>query len=76
LFAGCGGSSTGYRLAGGKVLAINEFIAGNNMARKKPKTINKESRCVRISFNLPTIRLSREVIPLLKGHLPARRLFV
>lgn len=26
LFAGCGGSSTGYRLAGGKVLAINEFI--------------------------------------------------
>jgi len=25
-FAGCGGSSTGYRLAGGKVLAINEFI--------------------------------------------------
>ncbi len=26
LFAGCGGSSTGYRLAGGKVLAVNEFI--------------------------------------------------
>lgn len=26
LFAGAGGSSTGYRLAGGKVLAINEFI--------------------------------------------------
>jgi len=26
LFAGCGGSSTGYRLAGGNVLAINEFI--------------------------------------------------
>jgi DNA (cytosine-5)-methyltransferase 1 len=26
LFAGGGGSSTGYRLAGGKVLAINEFI--------------------------------------------------
>ncbi len=25
-FAGCGGSSTGYRLAGGKVLAMNEFI--------------------------------------------------
>lgn len=26
-FAGGGGSSTGYRLAGGKVLAINEFVA-------------------------------------------------
>ena len=25
-FAGGGGSSTGYRLAGGKVLAINEFV--------------------------------------------------
>ena len=26
LFAGGGGSSTGYRMAGGKVLAVNEFI--------------------------------------------------
>ena len=26
LFAGGGGSSTGYRLAGGKILGINEFI--------------------------------------------------
>lgn len=26
MFAGLGGSSTGYRLAGGKVLAVNEFI--------------------------------------------------
>ena len=25
-FAGGGGSSTGYRLAGGKILAINEFV--------------------------------------------------
>ena len=25
-FAGGGGSSTGYRLAGGKVIAINEFV--------------------------------------------------
>ena len=27
-FAGGGGSSTGYRLAGGKVIAINEFVEG------------------------------------------------
>ena len=26
MFAGGGGSSTGYRLAGGNVLAINEFV--------------------------------------------------
>ena len=26
LFAGGGGSSTGYRLAGGKILCINEFV--------------------------------------------------
>ena len=26
MFAGAGGSSTGYRLAGGDVLAVNEFI--------------------------------------------------
>lgn len=26
LFAGGGGSSTGYRMAGGRVLAVNEFI--------------------------------------------------
>ena len=25
-FAGGGGSSTGYRLAGGKILCINEFV--------------------------------------------------
>ena len=37
LFAGGGGSSTGYRLAGGKVLGINEFIpaAQESYARKK-----------------------------------------
>lgn len=26
-FAGCGGSSTGYRLAGGRVAAVNEFVS-------------------------------------------------
>jgi DNA-cytosine methyltransferase len=41
LFAGGGGSSTGYRLAGGHVLAINEFIAeaARNYAKNFPETI-------------------------------------
>jgi DNA (cytosine-5)-methyltransferase 1 len=40
LFAGGGGSSTGYRLAGGKVLAINEFIpaAQESYAKNYPDT--------------------------------------
>lgn len=41
LFAGGGGSSTGYRMAGGKVLAINEFIpeAINTYRANWPDTI-------------------------------------
>lgn len=40
LFAGGGGSSTGYRMAGGKVLAINEFIpeAINTYSANWPNT--------------------------------------
>lgn len=40
LFAGGGGSSTGYRMAGGKVLAINEFVpeARNSYAANWPET--------------------------------------
>ena len=40
LFAGGGGSSTGYRMAGGKILAINEFIpeAQNTYASNWPST--------------------------------------
>jgi DNA (cytosine-5)-methyltransferase 1 len=40
MFAGGGGSSTGYRLAGGKVLAINEFIpaAQECYAKNYPET--------------------------------------
>ena len=39
-FAGGGGSSTGYRLAGGKVLAINEFVeeAQNTYRENYPST--------------------------------------
>ena len=35
LFAGGGGSSTGYRLAGGKILGINEFIPAAQEVYKK-----------------------------------------
>ena len=40
LFAGCGGSSTGYRLAGGNVLAANEFMeaARNIYSKNYPHT--------------------------------------
>ena len=39
-FAGGGGSSTGYRLAGGKILCINEFVeeARNTYAQNYPNT--------------------------------------
>ena len=39
-FAGGGGSSTGYRLAGGKILCINEFVeeARNTYHQNFPKT--------------------------------------
>ena len=40
LFAGGGGSSTGYRLAGGKILEINEFVpaAQETYAKNYPDT--------------------------------------
>src|SRR6056300_159986 len=40
-FAGGGGSSTGYRLAGGKILAINEFVpeAQNTYRENYPDTL-------------------------------------
>ena len=40
-FAGGGGSSTGYRLAGGKVLVINEFVktAQETYAKNYPETV-------------------------------------
>ena len=41
LFAGGGGSSIGYRLAGGQVLAINEFVAeaARNYTKNFPETL-------------------------------------
>lgn len=52
LFAGCGGSSTGYKLAGGNVLAINEFI--NNA-------------CEIYKLNYPNVKIFNEDIRNLTG---------
>lgn len=53
LFAGGGGSSTGYRLAGGNILAINEFIEAAQQAYQK---------------NYPTTHIFKEDIRKLKGE--------
>lgn len=54
LFAGGGGSSTGYRLAGGKVLAINEFIP-------------EAQRCYAINY--PDTHIFRQDVRLLTGEM-------
>jgi DNA (cytosine-5)-methyltransferase 1 len=53
LFAGGGGSSTGYRLAGGEILAINEFIEAAQDAYER---------------NYPTTHIFREDIRKLTGE--------
>lgn len=52
LFAGGGGSSTGYRLAGGRILAINEFIEAAQIAYNK---------------NYPTTKIFKEDVRKLSG---------
>jgi DNA (cytosine-5)-methyltransferase 1 len=54
LFAGGGGSSTGYRLAGGEVLAINEFIEAAQDAYER---------------NYPTTHIFREDVRQLTGEM-------
>lgn len=53
LFAGGGGSSTGYRLAGGEILAINEFIEAAQDAYER---------------NYPTTHIFREDVRKLTGE--------
>jgi len=74
LFAGGGGSSTGYRLAGGKVLAINEFIeaAQNAYARNYPETFifKQDVRLLNGELILNQIGLKKGELDILDGSPP------
>ncbi len=74
LFAGGGGSSTGYRLAGGKVLAINEFIesARNSYSANYPDThiFPEDVRELSGQTILDKLNLKRGELDLLDGSPP------
>jgi DNA (cytosine-5)-methyltransferase 1 len=74
LFAGGGGSSTGYRLAGGRVLAINEFIeaAQDAYARNYPEThiFKEDVRLLKGEMILDKIGMDRGQLDILDGSPP------
>lgn len=74
LFAGGGGSSTGYRLAGGRVLAINEFIeaAQNAYARNYPEThiFKEDVRLLTGDMILEKIGMEKGALDILDGSPP------
>lgn len=74
LFAGGGGSSTGYRLAGGKVLAINEFVesARETYSANYPDThiFHEDIRDLSGQTILDTLGLKRGELDLLDGSPP------
>ena len=74
LFAGGGGSSTGYRLAGGKVLAINEFIpaAQDAYAINYPETyiFKQDIRDLTGEMILNQIRFKKGELDILDGSPP------
>lgn len=74
LFAGGGGSSTGYRMAGGKVLAINEFIpeAINTYKSNWPTTkiLDGDIRSITGEFILKTINKKVGELDILDGSPP------
>lgn len=74
LFAGGGGSSTGYRLAGGKVLAINEFIpaAQEAYAKNYPDTyiFKQDIRELTGEMILKQIGLKKGELDILDGSPP------
>jgi DNA (cytosine-5)-methyltransferase 1 len=74
LFAGGGGSSTGYRLAGGKVLAINEFVpaAQDVYAKNYPDTyiFPQDIRELTGEAILKQIGLKRGELDILDGSPP------
>ena len=74
LFAGGGGSSTGYRLAGGKILAINEFIpaAQEAYAKNYPEThiFKQDVRKLTGKIILETLNLKSGELDILDGSPP------
>jgi DNA (cytosine-5)-methyltransferase 1 len=74
LFAGGGGSSTGYRLAGGKVLAINEFIesAQETYNENYPETyiFKQDIRDLTGEMILEKIQMKKGELDILDGSPP------
>lgn len=74
LFAGGGGSSTGYRLAGGEILAINEFIEAAQDAYEKnyPNTyiFREDVRQLSGEMILNKIGLKKGELDILDGSPP------
>jgi DNA (cytosine-5)-methyltransferase 1 len=74
LFAGGGGSSTGYRLAGGEILAINEFIVAAQEAYEKnyPNTyiFREDIRQLTGDMILNKIGLKKGELDILDGSPP------
>ncbi len=74
LFAGGGGSSTGYRLAGGKVLGINEFVpaAQDAYAANYPDThiFRQDIRNLTGQEILETLGLEKGELDILDGSPP------
>jgi DNA (cytosine-5)-methyltransferase 1 len=74
LFAGGGGSSTGYRLAGGDVLAINEFVvsAQETYAENYPKThiFKQDIRELTGDMILQKINIKKGELDILDGSPP------
>jgi DNA (cytosine-5)-methyltransferase 1 len=74
LFAGAGGSSTGYRLAGGKVLAVNEFIpaAYECYHRNYPDTLifKEDIRKLTGEMILKAVGLTKGQLDVLDGSPP------
>lgn len=74
LFAGCGGSSTGYKLAGGNILAINEFIpAAYNVYKKNypgTKIFTDDIRQLTGKTILKEINIKKYELDILDGSPP------
>ena len=73
-FAGGGGSSTGYRMAGGKVILVNEFIdeAVNTYRANWPTTkiIHKDIRKITPEYVLEQAGIQKYELDIMDGSPP------